>query len=238
MVIQDVSFVQAPRHRRACAIGPIDRAARLVRGCRCRTGSRRSATSSPFRLAGSSTGTAAASTTRPGGSGGATRHALDRVPARVPGLAPRPADAAGEVHRALLPRRGDGVRRRPSAVRALPPRRLRPARRALARAPSRPGRRRRDRRAAARRAARPATRGRRLHDVDARRSPRWRVRPAGRRAVAGARRRAPRWTPAGYTSRERRPGGSARSITPPSLVALLRTVRSPLVPFLHPSAGA
>ena len=46
-----------------------------------------------------------------------------------------------------------------------------------------------------------------------------------------------RWSPAGYTDRLNRPlGGSATVITPPSLVALLRTDRTPLVPLLHPSA--
>jgi len=49
-----------------------------------------------------------------------------------------------------------------------------------------------------------------------------------------------RWSPAGYTARTPRPTG-ARSgettvITPPSLVALLRTDRTPLVPLLHPTA--
>jgi hypothetical protein len=46
-----------------------------------------------------------------------------------------------------------------------------------------------------------------------------------------------RWTPAGYTDREpRRPRAAATVITPPSLVKVLATERSPLVPFLHPSA--
>lgn len=47
-----------------------------------------------------------------------------------------------------------------------------------------------------------------------------------------------RWTPAGYTDRARRPpDGSVTLITPPSLVELLRTVRNPVVPLLHPSAA-
>jgi hypothetical protein len=47
------------------------------------------------------------------------------------------------------------------------------------------------------------------------------------------------WSPAGYTARERRAaGGRAVVITPPSLVALLRSERAPLVPLLHPSATA
>jgi hypothetical protein len=45
------------------------------------------------------------------------------------------------------------------------------------------------------------------------------------------------WSPAGYTARSSRPArGTATVITPPSLVALLRTDRTPLVPLLHPSA--
>src|SRR6187551_1448156 len=84
----------------------------------------------------------------------------------------------------------------------------------------------------------PATRDRLLHDVDLDVLPdgAFVLRDGAPWLVRGAELR--RWTPAGYTSREPRPGGSTRSITPPSLVALLRTVRSPLVPFLHPSAGA
>jgi len=45
-----------------------------------------------------------------------------------------------------------------------------------------------------------------------------------------------RWTPSGYAERSPRPGGRAELLTPPSLVALLRTERRPLVPLLHPSA--
>jgi hypothetical protein len=45
------------------------------------------------------------------------------------------------------------------------------------------------------------------------------------------------WSPGGYTARVNRPtGGHAIVITPPSLVALLATDRTPLVPLLHPSA--
>jgi hypothetical protein len=45
------------------------------------------------------------------------------------------------------------------------------------------------------------------------------------------------WSPGGYTTRSPRPArGTATVITPPSLVALLRTERTPLVPLLHPSA--
>ena len=47
-----------------------------------------------------------------------------------------------------------------------------------------------------------------------------------------------RWSPAGYTTRRARPAGSATAtvITPPSLVALLGTDRTSLVPLVHPSA--
>jgi hypothetical protein len=45
-----------------------------------------------------------------------------------------------------------------------------------------------------------------------------------------------RWTPAGYTDVFPRPVGDATVITPASSVAVLRTEREPLVPFLHPSA--
>ena len=46
-----------------------------------------------------------------------------------------------------------------------------------------------------------------------------------------------RWTPAGYSERVPRPDGRASSVTPPSLVAVLRSGWQPLVPLLHPSAG-
>ena len=48
-----------------------------------------------------------------------------------------------------------------------------------------------------------------------------------------------RWSPAGYTARGNRRDvrtATATVITPPSLVALLRTRRAPLVPLLHGSA--
>jgi hypothetical protein len=48
-----------------------------------------------------------------------------------------------------------------------------------------------------------------------------------------------RWSPGGYTTRAHRPAGetaTATVITPPSLVALLATERTPLVPLVHPSA--
>jgi hypothetical protein len=46
-----------------------------------------------------------------------------------------------------------------------------------------------------------------------------------------------RWTPAGYTDRTAPPRGKAQLVTPPSLVALLRTGEERLVPLLHPSAS-
>jgi hypothetical protein len=46
-----------------------------------------------------------------------------------------------------------------------------------------------------------------------------------------------RWTPNGYGEALRRPRDTdAWVVTPPSLVALLRHDREPLVPLLHPSA--
>ena len=48
-----------------------------------------------------------------------------------------------------------------------------------------------------------------------------------------------RWTAAGYDARRPRPaGGQAVVITPPSLVMVLREGWEPLVPMVHPSAGA
>jgi hypothetical protein len=46
------------------------------------------------------------------------------------------------------------------------------------------------------------------------------------------------WSPAGYGPPEPRPGGDATAITPPSLVAILRTGWRGDVPFVHPSAGS
>ena len=114
--------------------------------------------------------------------------ALDRVPARVSRLAPCSADAARSIHRALLPRRGDGVRRRPSPVRVVSPRRLRPLRRAVARSASRPGRRRCDRRSSPSGAVQ---RG----DARAEAPPR----AAGRRARRGVRARRGRASPRSWS---------------------------------------
>jgi hypothetical protein len=45
------------------------------------------------------------------------------------------------------------------------------------------------------------------------------------------------WSPGGYLAPHVRPrNGAATVITPPSLVALLRAGRAPLVPLIHPSA--
>ena len=47
-----------------------------------------------------------------------------------------------------------------------------------------------------------------------------------------------RWTPAGYTDPAPRPkAGSAEVITPPSMLAVLRSDWRPLVPLLHPSGA-
>jgi hypothetical protein len=48
-----------------------------------------------------------------------------------------------------------------------------------------------------------------------------------------------RWTPARYVDRTTRPSaGTARVITPPSLVAVLRSGWRPVVPLLHPSVSS
>jgi hypothetical protein len=47
-----------------------------------------------------------------------------------------------------------------------------------------------------------------------------------------------RWTPSGYVGRKpRRPSQEGLAITPPSLLGLLRSGWSPVVPLLHPSAS-
>lgn len=45
-----------------------------------------------------------------------------------------------------------------------------------------------------------------------------------------------RWSPAGYTARAARPSGTARLLTPPSLVHVLRAGWEGVVPLVHPSA--
>jgi hypothetical protein len=46
-----------------------------------------------------------------------------------------------------------------------------------------------------------------------------------------------RWTPAGYTDRAPLPAGLVETVTPPSLVAVLRAGWHPVVPLLHDSAA-
>jgi hypothetical protein len=53
--------------------------------------------------------------------------------------------------------------------------------------------------------------------------------------VVGARLR--RWTPAGYADSRPRPTGSARVVTPVSLVETLRSAWHGAVPLLHPTGG-
>ena len=163
--------------------------------------------------------------------------ALDRLPARVPRLAARAAPPARPLHRALLPRRGDRVRRRAPAVRALPPRGLRPLLRVWrdlhparsARTRSTPG--------STPSAWIPRTRGAAPPRGPARRAPGRRVRPARRRALA--RPSAPRSAagrPPGYGPATAPGGGHVVLLTPPSLVSVLRAGWDPVVPLLHPSA--
>ena len=105
------------------------------------------------------------------------------------------AAAARPLHRALLPRRGDGVRRRPSALRALPPRGLRQLRRRVARRASGPrGADEIDEQLHAERVA-PGTRAQLHHNARARRASRRRFRPARRRPVGRRRGALWRWTP-------------------------------------------
>ena len=47
-----------------------------------------------------------------------------------------------------------------------------------------------------------------------------------------------RWSPAGYTERRMRPDGTARLVTPPSLLDWLLAEGEPLVPRVHPSSRA
>jgi hypothetical protein len=79
--------------------------------------------------------------------------------------------------------------------------------------------------------------GRRLHEASFRELPdgAFVMRDERPRLVLGNRLLA--WSPGGYGAPSPRPArGTATVITPPSLVALLRTERTPLVPLLHPSA--
>jgi hypothetical protein len=83
----------------------------------------------------------------------------------------------------------------------------------------------------------PRTRGRRLHQAAFGELPdgAFVIRDDMPWLVLGGRLLA--WSAGGYSTRSPRPArGTATLITPPSLVALLRTERTPLVPLLHPSA--
>ena len=83
----------------------------------------------------------------------------------------------------------------------------------------------------------PETRARRLHDVEVGSLPdgAFVLRDSEPYVVAGS--SLLRWTPGGYTVRVPRPNrGSARTITPPSLVEHLRDRSGSALPLLHPSA--
>ena len=164
------------------------------------------------------------------------RQAVDRLPARVSGLAPSarcssPAASRSSSSSTRRPRslpvigRARSVVARTTSVSAR-----------SARAPPGSERRRRDRRTAPPRAGRPARRGQLLH-----RAPLDEL-PEGHSCCALASHgssSAPsvRWTPAGYADRKWRPRGEdAPLITPPSLVSILRADWQPAVPLLHPSA--
>ena len=83
----------------------------------------------------------------------------------------------------------------------------------------------------------PASRGQRLHEapMDGLPDGAFVLRTGGPCLVLGG--ELLKWTPGGYTTRERRPvREQAVLITPPSLVEVLKVDRQPLVPLLHPSA--
>ena len=163
--------------------------------------------------------------------------ALDLVPARVQGLEADTAVAAGEVHGAVLPRRGDRVRRRPPSLRALPLRGLPELCDTLAQASSgRRDRGGRDRRAAACRAGGWGTRGQRRHEAPFETLPDGAFVVDGDAAFLVLGERLLRWTPAGYVDARPRPRGTAVVLTPPSLVAVLAAGWEGAVPLLHPSA--
>ena len=148
------------------------------------------------------------------------------------------AAAARTVHRAVLPRRGTALAagHRPCT---LPARGLHRTRRVGGNPPPRPDRCRHDRSAAPRRAPR-LGRTRSPHTRDACREPARRNVSDGRRRTgnsstasrcAGGRPRAIA-SPSGDRS-----AATQRVLTPPSLVALLRTGWRPLVPLVHPTAA-
>ena len=82
----------------------------------------------------------------------------------------------------------------------------------------------------------PATRAHRLHDASFDDLPdgAFVVHEDEPHAVLGA--KILRWSPAGYLDATARPRGTARLITPPAVVDVLRTGWHGVVPFLHPSA--
>jgi hypothetical protein len=85
----------------------------------------------------------------------------------------------------------------------------------------------------------PGARGRRLHEAPADELPdgAFVLVDGAPRLVHGS--SLLRWTPAGYVDPRPRPvGSSVTLITPPSLVAVLRSDWRPLVPLLHPSVAA
>jgi hypothetical protein len=83
-----------------------------------------------------------------------------------------------------------------------------------------------------------ATRERRLHEARLEELPDGAFVLRGREPWLVHGRELLRWTPGGYTDRVRRGRGQALVVTPPSLLALLRADRRPLVPLVHPSAAA
>jgi hypothetical protein len=82
----------------------------------------------------------------------------------------------------------------------------------------------------------PATRAHRLHPVEVRGLPdgAFVLDNGAPKLVLG--RELLRWSPGGYVSREPRGSGQGLLVTPPSLVAILRTGWESAVPLLHPSA--
>ena len=165
------------------------------------------------------------------------RQALDRLPARVPRLEADEAAAARPVHGAVLPGRGDRVRRRPPPLRPLPQRGLPGLRGHLARASSRRRTRgERDRRAAARRAGRAGLARPAAPRGTVRRAAGRRVRPPRHGAVP----RAGRPPPGVDTCGLRGAGGSPSGPRNHSHTTLARRGATEgwqgALPLLHPSA--
>ena len=211
-------------------------AVRLRRKCRYRTGSRRSASSSRSPGAAWSTGTVAASTTRPGASVDATTASAGLPAGSVPRLAARPllqpgrftelfflddATALAAGHRPCALCRREDYARLGAIWASSTPARSEPTRstRSCTRSVSRPER------------ARIAATRRRSTSSPAARSSCERASPvscsAGICCVDGGGLRA-------YRRRPARQAGAADHA--PSLVEVLRVGWQPLVPLLHPSA--